>query len=130
MVRFGCVGEAGAPTLAAVSVECELAYQEDVSVDVLDTEVHLVIRVGKDAEVGDFVGNELGVFERVCVGYAEVDEQADVDPAGYFSVYLHGGLGDSLDDYSHVCFLGLTGAMSFRVRVRSRSWSRSRFWLG
>jgi len=84
----GCV-EAGSSAFATVSVECEIAYEQDFAAGVDYAAVHFAGGVGEDSQVDELLRDELGVDGRVGGSDAEIDEQAAGDLADDFSFDLY-----------------------------------------
>ena len=87
----------GAPALAGVGVEGELADQQHGRADVDGGQLP-----AQDPQLGDLAGDELDLGGAVVVGDAEQDEQAGaLEGADDLAVDGDDGPGDALDDGPH-----------------------------
>ncbi len=113
--RFGCGGEAGAASLSAVTVEGEIADEQNHAANVEHAAIHLAGLVGEDAQVYELVGYELRIVQRVTFADAEIDEQTLVDFAHLLIINSDLGLQNSLANDSHSRFLVICVIRVIRV---------------
>ena len=82
----GGVGEAGAAALAAVAVEGELADNQDLAADGVQTAVHLAVLVFKDPQAQGLLGQVTAFLLGVVGAHAQQDQKTGADGAVDFAV--------------------------------------------
>src|SRR3954464_2691251 len=114
-VGRGGAREARPQATRGIGGERELRDGEQLAVHILEREVHLAGRIGKDA-VGE---HALGKAARRIVGIAALHrderEEAFADRRDFLLVHAHGGVGDPLDQRDQAMMSGISRARSFWI---------------
>jgi len=73
----GFRGIEGRPiTLSNIAIQSKLAYQQDLSLDLLERQIHLSICVVEDAQRADFPGDVFDIRRLVPLADAKIHEKA------------------------------------------------------
>ena len=94
--------ETGSTPLTTVAKQCELTDDEYSARDVLDREVHFVLRVGKYPEPENLLGHVLDIFSVVVIGDPQQNEQPLPDSSDFLFVDGNTGGTDPLDTCAHL----------------------------
>jgi hypothetical protein len=81
-IRSSRIDKTRPSSLLRIPVKSELRYDENLSSDIGEREVHLVLSVSKKTEAGDFVGHPLDLRERVGCGEADEYQKSTSDFSG------------------------------------------------
>jgi hypothetical protein len=100
-IGWGSMDKAGTPSLPAVGIQRELGNHQSLPLNIEKGKVGFAFRVGKDAQVGDLVGQAAGFGRAVAVTSTQEDDQALVDAANGLALYRDLAFPDTLDDCSH-----------------------------
>ena len=98
-VRRPVVG--GAVAFAEVCQQSELADEKNVTVDLLQIEVHLAVFIPKTADLGNFFADPLQLFFRVPLAHSQIYEQTPFDGADNLAIDSDTRVIDALNDRSH-----------------------------
>jgi PAS domain S-box-containing protein len=100
-VGLGSMNKAGPSALAAVSVERELGDDQGLSANIQDRKVGLALGVGKDPQIGDFVGQPVGFGPPIVVTRSDQNDETRADLACGLPVDRNLALTHALNDNSH-----------------------------
>ena len=84
-----------------VSIQSELRDQQRGAPDVEQGEVHLARFIGKNSQIGDFLGKICRGFRIVRPADAQQHQQAGADFSGDPALHGDAGAGNTLDDGAH-----------------------------
>lgn len=89
-VGGGGIGEAGAVSLLAVGIKCELADHQDLALSLKQAEIHFALRVGEDPKLDDFLSHPMrdGRSIRRADAQQHQDSGADLAYNGPIDNYL------------------------------------------
>lgn len=131
-------GEGRPATLANVGEKRELGHDEDRPADVRDAQIHLRIRVRKDAHADRLGRGDPCVGRGVALSDTNESKETSLDPSGDLPVDLDRGPSDSLQDDAHRTFLVVSERTVHRWRnpaptlaavIREIPWSLFRGFL-
>ena len=96
------VHEAGSPAFAAVAVKRELADNKNRSASRRQIDIHLPIRVFKDAKRNDLVRQPPGPLVGIVMRYTKQNQKPSLDLPGHFIANNDPSPADPLYDRTHL----------------------------
>ena len=93
--------------MGAVGRQGELRYHQRLSPYVQKGTVHLILLVGKDPQLDDFLGQDIGLGLRIALHHAQQHRKAGSDLPHDASIHGHAGFAHPLNYCFHLIFLPL-----------------------
>jgi hypothetical protein len=114
-VRWRCLHETWAASLAAVGIKRELRDNQGLSIPIKDREIGLATSIRKDAQMGDFVRQAYGLSLSVTMTSAQEDDQTKAYLPYDLALHSNTAFANTLDDSSHIAGAPLDLEMCFAL---------------